>query len=92
MPTNVIQADSLAREKEPVLPDEDVHILLPLPIDTLRGVSERYKSLNDKLIVAANMAGELKLRVEADEVKVETKWQGLINPPLSNPSFPTISQ
>ena len=56
--------------------------MLPWPNDTLRAVSERYKSLNDKLIILANMAGELKLRVEADEVKVETKWQGLINPPL----------
>jgi Hus1-like protein len=56
--------------------------MLPWPNDTLRAVSERYKSLNDKLVVLANMAGELKLRVEADEVKVETKWQGLINPPL----------
>jgi hypothetical protein len=30
----------------------------------------------------ANMAGELKLRVEAEEVKVETRWSGLVNPPL----------
>ena len=60
--------------------------MLPWPSDTLRAVSERYKSLNDKLYIAANMAGELKLRVEADEVKVETKWQGLINPALGPPS------
>jgi hypothetical protein len=31
----------------------------------------------------ANMAGDLKLRVEAEEVKVETRWSGLVNPPLS---------
>lgn len=58
--------------------------MLPLPNDTLRAVSERYKSLNDKLLVLANMSGELKLRVEADEVKVETRWTGLFNPPLGN--------
>jgi hypothetical protein len=28
------------------------------------------------------MAGELKLRVEAEEVKVETRWTDLVNPPL----------
>lgn len=56
--------------------------MLPWPTDVLRSVSERYKSLSDKLFVMANMAGELKLRVEADEVKVETKWTGLVNPPL----------
>jgi len=56
--------------------------MLPWPSDMLRAVSERYKSLNERLVVAANMAGDLKLRVEADEVKVETKWQGLINPEL----------
>jgi Hus1-like protein len=73
----------VATLKEPVLPDEDVHILLPTPSDVLRAVSERYKALGDKLVVLANMAGELKLRVEAEEVKVETRWTGLVNPPLS---------
>ena len=62
--------------------------MLPWPSDTLRAVSERYKSLNEKLVISANMAGELKLRVEADEVKVETKWKGLINPALGNPHLP----
>ena len=79
VPTKVLQG---VDEREPNLPEEEVHIMLPFPIETLRGVSERYKSLSDKLILGANMAGELKLRVEADEVKVETKWQGLVNPPL----------
>jgi Hus1-like protein len=32
--------------------------------------------------VVANTAGEIKLRVESDEVKVETKWKGLVNPRL----------
>ena len=86
MPTNVLAGDHLQKEKEPTLPAEDVHIMLPFPNDTLRAVSERYKSLNDKLLVLANMAGELKLRVEADQVKVETRWTGLVNPPLG--SFP----
>ena len=82
----------MQREKEPTLPSEDVHIMLPWPTDTLRAVSDRYKSLSDKLFVLANMAGELKLRVESDEVKVETKWTGLVNPPLGKPPhFPTAS-
>jgi hypothetical protein len=88
----VLQNESLAREKEPSLPSEDVHIMLPWPSDTLRAVSERYKSLNGKLVISANMAGELKLRVEADEVKVETKWKGLINPALGTPSYLPLSQ
>ena len=62
--------------------------MLPWPKDTLRAVSERYKSLNDKLVISANMTGELKLRVEADEVKVETKWKSLINPALGAPRPP----
>jgi Hus1-like protein len=82
VPTNVLVADSIQKEKEPSLPSQDVHIMLPFPNDVLRAVSERYKSLNDKLYVLANMTGEMKLRVEADEVKVETKWTGLVNPPL----------
>jgi hypothetical protein len=63
--------------------------MLPWPSDTLRAVSERYKSLNERLVISANMAGELKLRVEADEVKVETRWKGLINPALGTPPPPT---
>jgi HUS1 checkpoint protein len=78
----VLESEYAQREKEPTLPQEDVHIMLPWPADTLRAVSERYKSLSDKLFVLANMAGELKLRVESDEVKVETKWKGLVNPRL----------
>ena len=66
------------------MPPEDVHIMLPWPSDVLRAVSERYRSLSDKLLIMANMEGELKLRVETDEVKVETRWTGLINPPLGN--------
>jgi HUS1 checkpoint protein len=56
--------------------------MLPWPSDVLRAVSERYRSLSDKFLIMANMEGELKLRVETDEVKVETRWTGLINPPL----------
>jgi Hus1-like protein len=82
IPVRVLSAEYISSEKEPTLPPEDVHILLPPTIETLRAVSERYKSLNDKLYVMANMAGELKLRVEAEEVKVETRWTGLVNPPL----------
>jgi HUS1 checkpoint protein len=78
----VLSVESIAAEREPSLPPEDVHILLPSSIDALRSVSERYKSLSDKLYVMANMAGELKLRVETEEVKVETRWTGLVNPPL----------
>jgi HUS1 checkpoint protein len=78
--------------KEPNLPDEDVHILLPTQqIDLLRTVSERYKSLSDRLVVKANMAGELVLRVETDTVKVETKWTNLTNPPLSLPALTPLT-
>jgi HUS1 checkpoint protein len=82
IPARVLSAQFVSTLKEPVLPPEDVHILLPSPSDTLRAVSERYKTLSDKLFVMANMMGELKLRVEAEEVKVDTRWTGLVNPPL----------
>jgi Hus1-like protein len=78
--------------KEPTLPPEDVHILLPSPSETLRAVSERYKSLSEKLFVMANMAGELKLRVEAEEVKVETRWTNLVNPPLGTHKLQPLLQ
>ena len=82
IPCRVLSVQFVSTLREPTLPPEDVHIILPTPTETLRAVSERYKSLNDKLYVMANMSGDLKLRVEAEEVKVETKWQGLVNPEL----------
>lgn len=82
IPCRVLSVQFVSTLKEPTLPPEDVHILLPSQMEVLRAVSERYKSLSDKLFVMANMSGELKLRVEAEEVKVETRWTGLINPSL----------
>lgn len=82
VPVRVLADEFVSSEREPTIPSEDVHILLPSPSDTLRAVSERYKSLGDKLYIMANMVGELKLRVESEEVKVETRWTGLVNPPL----------
>jgi Hus1-like protein len=83
--TKVLESQYAQSEKEPTLPQEDVHIMLPWPADTLRTVSDRYKSLSHKLFVLANTVGELELRVESDEVKVETKWKGLVNPRLGTP-------
>lgn len=83
----VLSVQFVSTLREPTLPPEDVHILLPPQTELLRAVSERYKSLSDKLFIMANMTGELKLRVEAEEVKVETCWKGLINPPLGSSSF-----
>ena len=87
IPARVLSVSFVETLKEPTLPAEDVHILLPSPSDVLRAVSERYRSLGNKLDIMANMAGELKLRVKAEEVKVETRWTGLINPPLSTPKL-----
>jgi HUS1 checkpoint protein len=90
IPARVLSVQFVSTLKEPTLPPEDVHILLPSPSETLRAVSERYKSLSEKLFVMANMAGELKLRVEAEEVKVETRWSNLVNPPLGTHKLQSV--
>jgi HUS1 checkpoint protein len=66
--------------KEPMCPEPDVHIMLPLPSDIMRGVVERMKNLDSIIHVSANQEGVMKLRVQSDLANVETEWRGLSKP------------
>ncbi|KAF9974473.1 hypothetical protein BGZ73_002097 [Actinomortierella ambigua] len=46
--------------EEPMIPDPDVHIMLP-PLDILRNVTSTYKSLANYVILSANLMGEMTL-------------------------------
>ncbi|GAA6007126.1 uncharacterized protein JCM10292_004125 [Rhodotorula paludigena] len=67
--------------KEPLCPPPDVILLLP-PLQLLRTVVERLKTVSPYLTLSANNAGELRIRAEADEAKVETEWRGLKKPSM----------
>ena len=84
IPIRVLNDDSIHGIIEPIIPDTDVHIMLP-PLLSLKSIIERMKSISidHVLAVSANMNGELRLRVMTDTVTVETFYKNLVNPDLS---------
>ncbi|GAA5933726.1 uncharacterized protein JCM15063_001395 [Sporobolomyces koalae] len=69
--------------KEPLCPVPDAALLLP-PLQLLRTVAERMKSVSSVITLSANNAGTFRMRVEADEAKVETEWPNLKRPNLGD--------
>lgn len=68
--------------KEPMCPEPDVHIMLPLSSESVRGVVDRMKNIGNIISISANLQGVLKLRVESDLAKVETEWRDLKHPEI----------
>ncbi|GAA5917537.1 hypothetical protein JCM6882_001722 [Rhodosporidiobolus microsporus] len=75
----VKKAADIAELKEPLCPQPDVILLLP-ELKVLRTVAERLKTISGYITLTANNRGELRMRAEADEAKVETEWRGLKKP------------
>lgn len=65
--------DEAMREKEPYY-----KVITSFPdLSEVRVVAERMRSLgstHDRIIILANLAGEVKIAVESDTAKVETHW------------------
>ncbi|KAH8118180.1 cell cycle checkpoint [Phellopilus nigrolimitatus] len=70
---DVLRPADIARLKEPLCPEPDIHILLP-PLQKLRTVAEHLRTMADVLGVHASRRGALRLSVAADAVRVETQW------------------
>ncbi|GJN90449.1 hypothetical protein Rhopal_003460-T1 [Rhodotorula paludigena] len=68
--------------KEPLSGNAIQVILLLPPLQLLRTVVERLKTVSPYLTLSANNAGELRIRAEADEANVETEWRGLKKPSM----------
>lgn len=94
IPVRVLSGASVEGIREPMCPEPDVHVVLP-PLAHIRSVTERLNKLSSKpsssphasnssegsrLILSANMAGQFKMRLANDAVKVESLWKGLNNP------------
>lgn len=58
-----------------------VHIILP-PLDQIKKVIDRMKSISNDVVFSANLSGEMHLRVESDAANVETEWRDLRHPEL----------
>ncbi|KAM0749484.1 cell cycle checkpoint [Meredithblackwellia eburnea MCA 4105] len=65
--------------KEPLCPAPDVNILLP-PLQNLKTVCERLKTIAPTITISANFRGEFRLKASSDEAKVETEWRELKHP------------
>ena len=76
----LVQLEEMA--KEPMCPEPDVHIMLPLPSELMRGVVERMKNIDSLITISANLQGVFRLRVESDLANVETEWRNLKHPEI----------
>lgn len=71
-----------AMAKEPMCPEPDVHVMLPQPTETMRGVVEKMKNLDSIITVSSNLQGVMRLRVKSDLANVETEWRNLSHPEM----------
>jgi HUS1 checkpoint protein len=71
-----------AMAKEPMCPEPDVHVMLPQPSETMRGVVEKMKNLDSIVTISSNLQGVLRLRVKSDLANVETEWRNLSHPEM----------
>lgn len=62
IPVQILTSVQLQAYVEPTLPDPEVYIMMP-PLKNLKNVIERMKNIDNNLILQANMAGELTLKV-----------------------------
>ncbi|XP_016003386.1 checkpoint protein HUS1 isoform X2 [Rousettus aegyptiacus] len=80
IPIKVIPRKLWKDLQEPVVPDSDVSIYLPV-LKTVKSVVERMKNISNHLIVEANLNGDLNLKIESELVCVTTHFKDLGNPP-----------
>ncbi|XP_025003370.2 checkpoint protein HUS1 isoform X2 [Gallus gallus] len=69
--------------REPVVPDFDVSIYLPV-LKTMKSIVERMKNLSNYIVIEANLSGEMNLKIETDVVSVTTHFKDLGNPPWAS--------
>ncbi|GAA5850543.1 hypothetical protein JCM5353_009029 [Sporobolomyces roseus] len=77
----VKKLEDVEQLKEPLCPAPDAALLLP-PLQILRTVAERMKTISPIITLSANNAGLFRMRAEADEANVETEWLNLKRPNL----------
>jgi len=80
---DVLRPSDVKKLTEPMCPEPEVHILLP-PLQKMRTIIERLRSLSDTIAVKANNNGRLQISVRTESVSVDTQWSGCINPKISS--------
>ncbi|KAJ1959921.1 Checkpoint protein hus1 [Dipsacomyces acuminosporus] len=78
VPVRVLSPLQMEAIREPLVPDSQVHIMVP-PLNSVRSVAERMKSMGDRVAISANKEGEMTIRVSNDLVEITTFFRGLEN-------------
>ncbi|KAJ1644665.1 Checkpoint protein hus1 [Coemansia erecta] len=78
VPVRVLTPLQMESIREPMVPDGQVHVMMP-PLNSMRSVAERMKTMGDRVAVSANKNGELRIRVANDMVDITTHFKGLEN-------------
>ncbi|KAL8791667.1 MAG: hypothetical protein Q9195_005750 [Heterodermia aff. obscurata] len=85
IPVEVLAPATVAQIHEPKCREADVHIMLP-PLLQLKAISERFTKLaeggSSRLLLKANGHGKLGVGVETASLRIESLWEGLVNPEL----------
>jgi HUS1 checkpoint protein len=90
IPVQILTPVQLQGYTEPVLPDPEVYIMMP-PLKSLKNVIERMKNIDNYLILQANMAGELTLKVQTDNISVATFYRKLEHPHIEGKEAPNTN-
>ncbi|KAL8165734.1 UNVERIFIED_CONTAM: DNA damage checkpoint control protein, partial [Gekko kuhli] len=80
IPVRVIPRKLWSDYREPVVPDFDVSIYLPV-LKTMKSIVERMKNLSNSIVIEANLNGDMNLKIETELVSVATHFKELGNPP-----------
>ncbi|TFY83330.1 hypothetical protein EWM64_g682 [Hericium alpestre] len=78
----VLKPADVARLKEPLCPEPDIHILLP-PLLKLRTIVDRLRPLADVIAVRANGSGKLQISAATESAKMDVVWEGCANPRMA---------
>ncbi|XP_015276453.1 PREDICTED: checkpoint protein HUS1-like, partial [Gekko japonicus] len=80
IPVRLIPRKLWSDYREPVVPDFDVSIYLPV-LKTMKSIVERMKNLSNSIVIEANLNGDMNLKIETELVSVTTHFKELGNPP-----------
>ncbi|KAK6354160.1 hypothetical protein TWF730_008573 [Orbilia blumenaviensis] len=82
IPVRVLSPQAVAHLTKPVVPKPGCAVILPA-LNQLKGITERYVRMvgvNGRIVVEGNNSGVLRMKLDAEAVKVESEWRGLMNP------------
>ncbi|KAK9456944.1 checkpoint protein hus1 [Dipodascopsis uninucleata] len=77
IPVKILRSEQVQTIHEPECPRPDAIVVLPHPLTSILKICDRYRYIGVRILVSANMNGDLRVAVENDNVRVDTKWKEL---------------